>query len=67
MERRLAALEQAQQQPAPSTPAGRGELFDRVAAAMSESPTDVILAVADWLVDNGAIIGPSLLRREAGR
>jgi hypothetical protein len=50
-----------------STPAGQGELFDSVAAAMSESPTDVILAVADWLADNGAIIGPSLLRREVGR
>jgi hypothetical protein len=65
---RVERLEQAQQQPAPSTPAGQGELFDSVAAVMSESPTDVILAVADWLASQHYLhTAANELRREVGR
>jgi hypothetical protein len=54
-------------EPAPSTPAGQGELFDSVAAVMSESPTDVILAVVKWLESQAWRGAADALRREVGR
>jgi hypothetical protein len=63
---RVERLEQAQQ-PAPSTPAGQKGLFYSVAAVMSESPTDAILAMADWLERQGEDRIAVLLRMEVGR
>jgi hypothetical protein len=66
-----------QQQPAPNTPAGLvsdvAELIARFASTSragddcTPAASEVLHKVADWLADNGAIIGPSLLRREVGR
>jgi hypothetical protein len=63
-------------QPAPSTPAGQGELVRSVAEAMggedglcdwTPEARVAILAVADWLVRFEFIGAASALRREVGR
>jgi hypothetical protein len=72
--------EMAQQQPAPSTPAGQGELVRSVAETIVDAPsTDdpddwtpearaAILAVADWLASQHYLhTAADLLRREVGR
>jgi len=84
---RVERLEQAQQQgnssailtsspPAPSTPAGQGELVSGVAEAMDATPwvfrgyahvDAAILAVADWFAKQGWGIAATMLRREVGR
>jgi hypothetical protein len=76
---RVERLEQAQQlpDPAPSTPAGQGELVRSVALAITDDEHDAalwddearaaILAVADWLVRFEFIGAASALRREVGR
>jgi hypothetical protein len=72
---RVEQLEQAQQQPAPSTPAGKGELVRCVANAAARARCDgpyepeqaAILAVADWLDRMGREFSAALLRDEVGR
>jgi hypothetical protein len=73
---RVERLEQAQQQPAPSTPAGQGELVRSVALAIPGGSTHVdwtpearraIFAAADWLVSQGYGAAANTLRREVGR
>jgi len=72
---RVERLEQAQQQPAPSTPAGQGELVRSVAEAIRlagfsgpyEPVQAAILAVADWFAKQGWGIAATMLRREVGR
>jgi microcompartment protein CcmK/EutM len=64
-----------QQQPAPSTPAGKGELVRCVANAAARARCDgpyepeqaAILAVADWLDRMGREFSAALLRDEVGR
>jgi hypothetical protein len=67
-----------QQQPAPSTPAGQGELVRSVAKAMDATPWEpggytpearaAILAVADWLSSQHYFYtAADALRRELGR
>ena len=84
---RVERLEQAQQQgnssasltssaPAPSTPAGQGELVRSVALAIGQDGDAImwkpearraILAVADWLQQFGFVGAVAALRREVGR
>jgi len=83
---RVERLEQAQQQgnssailtsspPAPSTPAGQGELVRSVAEAIAAASLGdwtpearrAILAVADWQSGMGREFSADLLREEAGR
>ena len=74
---RVERLEQAQQQPAPSTPAGQGELVGCVKKAMEAIPYEpggyapearaAILAVANWFVSQGLKASADLLRREVRR
>ncbi len=53
--------------PESSNVAGQGELLDSVAAVLSESPTDVILAVADWFDRQDWRVSAAKLRREVRR
>jgi hypothetical protein len=83
---RVERLEQAQQQgnssailtsspPAPSTPAGQGELVRSVAQELCPNSlhdwtpmaSRAILAVAHWLVGKGYVHAADMLRREVGR
>ena len=83
---RIKRLEQAQQQgnssasltssaPAPSTPAGQGELVRSVAEAIAAASLGdwtpearrAILAVADWQSGMGREFSADLLREEVGR
>jgi hypothetical protein len=69
----------SQVEPAPSTPAGQGELVRSVAKTILDAPNAddtndwtpearaAILAVADWLVRFEFIGAASALRREVGR
>ncbi len=73
------AIREPMAEPAPSTPAGQGELVRSVAKALSDAPGNseipdwtpearaAILAVADWLVRFEFIGAASALRREVGR
>jgi len=74
---RVERLEQAQQQPAPSTPAG---LVSDVAALIADFAStsqvgddctpcaeQVILAAADWLKQFGFVGAVAALRQEVGR
>jgi hypothetical protein len=72
---RVERLEQAQQQPAPSTPAGKGELVRSVADTMGHHSAiareadsrRAILAVVDWLKSQAWRGAADALRREVGR
>jgi hypothetical protein len=78
LEHRLERLE-GQQQPAPSTPAGQGELVNSVAkvivnvgltsfsADLRPEARAAIRVVADWLEHQGEDIIAVLLRMEVGR
>jgi hypothetical protein len=69
----------SQVEPAPSTPAGQGELVRCVAKALSDAPGNseipdwtpeaiaAILAVADWCDGRGMHGAAEWLRREVGR
>ncbi len=65
-----------QVEPAPSTPAGQGELVRSVARAIPDGDSEMdwtpearraILAVADWCDGRGMDGAADLLRREVGR
>ena len=72
---RVERLEQAQQQPAPSTPAGQGELVRKVAQELCPNSlhdwtpmaSRAILAAAHWLVGKGYVHAADMLRQEVGR
>ena len=70
------AIREPMEPPAPSTPAGQGELVRSVALAIPNGSTHVdwtpearraILAVAHWLIGKGYVHAADLLREEVGR